>query len=122
MEQPLLQSASETERLFQALLEQWRTDTQLMSVASRMVKHPAYEAIVAMAWVAVPLLLRKLETQPGHYFVAMSAITGENPIPPDDAGDIRKMAQAWLEWGRECGYLGSESNSGGHWIFPKKIA
>jgi hypothetical protein len=35
----------------------------------------------------------------------LNAITGENPIPDDAAGDIDRMTAAWLEWGRANGLL-----------------
>ena len=53
----------------------------------------------------VPLLLRSLDRQPDHWFWALYAVTGEDPVSPEDKGDTRKMAAAWLEWGRKRGYL-----------------
>lgn len=32
-------------------------------------------------------------------------ITGEDPVPVADRGDIIKMTDAWLSWGKEHGYL-----------------
>jgi hypothetical protein len=34
---------------------------------------------------------------------ALPDITGENPVAPSDAGNIRKMSEAWLTWGRDKG-------------------
>ena len=28
----------------------------------------------------------------------LEALTGENPVPPEDAGDLEKMRAAWLRW------------------------
>jgi hypothetical protein len=52
----------------------------------------------------VPLLLRDLERTNRHWFTALATITNGNPIAPEDAGNIRKMAQAWLDWGKQQGY------------------
>jgi AbrB family looped-hinge helix DNA binding protein len=101
--------ATNDERRFQALAEEWRRDTSLMSVVSRMVRHPAYQSIIGMGWSAVPLILRELQSKPDHWFVALSTITGEDPIPPSDAGDVRKMADAWIRWGKQRGYIPDES-------------
>ena len=35
---------------------------------------------------------------------ALVAITGEQPVPPQHAGNIEAMRQDWLQWGREHGY------------------
>jgi hypothetical protein len=70
-----------------------------------MTAHPAYQEIVAMGQEVVPLLLRDLEQEPDHWFAALGAITGAQPVPPEDRGDIEKMAAAWLRWGKDHGYL-----------------
>jgi hypothetical protein len=53
----------------------------------------------------VPLLLHDLERQSTHWFWALKAITGEDPAAREDVGAIQKMADAWLEWGRQQGYV-----------------
>ena len=62
--------------------------------------HPAYQEIIGMGWEVVSTLLRELESEPDHWFWALSAITGEDPVANGDRGDILEMAQSWLEWGR----------------------
>ena len=32
-------------------------------------------------------------------------ITGENPVPPEAAGKVRQMADAWVEWGKLQGLI-----------------
>jgi hypothetical protein len=53
----------------------------------------------------VPLILRDLRRKPDHWFWALAAITGEEPIPPEDAGNMQRMAQAWLRLGQERGWI-----------------
>jgi hypothetical protein len=48
-------------------------------------------------------MLRDLEDGPSLWVWALPAITGVNPVSPDDGGNIRKMSDAWLNWGREKG-------------------
>ncbi|NJJ41556.1 phage holin, LLH family [Paenibacillus apii] len=38
---------------------------------------------------------------PGHWFYALKIITGEDPVKKTDVGRVKKMAESWLEWGRE---------------------
>lgn len=52
----------------------------------------------------VPLIVRELEREPDHWFVALSAITGVNPVKPEQRGRLQEMAQAWIIWGQANGY------------------
>ena len=70
-----------------------------------MVEHPAYQSIIRMGPAVVPLILRELQREPDYWFWALTAITGENPVPPEDAGDLDRMTDAWLAQGRARGYL-----------------
>ena len=67
--------------------------------------HPAYQEIIGMGEVAVALILEDLKERGGHWFWALRAITGENPVPPEDAGKIRTMTEHWLRWGRSRGHI-----------------
>ena len=45
----------------------------------------------------VPLLLGELIRKPDHWFMALTKITGENPIGTEDVGDLEKMCAACQE-------------------------
>jgi len=62
-----------------------------------MADHPAYQEIISLGEAVVPLLLREVAREPDHWFSALKAITGANPVSPSDRGHIDKMAAAWLE-------------------------
>ena len=96
---------AELERTFFELANRWRDETALLSSVTRMAMHPAYQRIIGMGPAAVPLILRELEQRPEHWFWALTAITGEDPVRPEDAGDIERMSQAWLAFGHAQGYL-----------------
>jgi hypothetical protein len=49
--------------------------------------------------------LQELERRARYWFPALTAITGEQPIPEGHFGNVRAMRDAWLEWGRARGYL-----------------
>ena len=85
---------------FQALAQQWKSECAFLSSTSAMLAHPAYQAIVDLGQPIVPLLLQDLEKEPVHWFEALKAITGEDPVATDDWGNIRAMTAAWLAWGR----------------------
>jgi len=93
------------EQEFLTLAENWRNDTAVLSSITMKSMHPAYQRIIGMGSTVVPLILRELEREPDDWFWALNAITGEDPIPPEDAGYIDKMAEAWLNLGRERGWI-----------------
>ena len=56
-----------------------------------------------MGEAAVPFLLNELRLRPGHWFWALKQITGENPMRPEHAGNLRRMTEDWLTWGEKNG-------------------
>ena len=88
---------------FAELAHSWSADTAHLSSPIKLMKHPAYQRIIDLGPPVLPLILRDLAENGRFWFPALNAITGENPIPDDDAGDIERMTRAWIEWGRENG-------------------
>jgi hypothetical protein len=87
------------------LLANWRAQTAHLSSSTRMTEHPAYQELIALGPAALPFLFRDLEqTGDGHLSKALAALTGAHPVPPEDRGQVRKVADAWLRWARESGY------------------
>jgi hypothetical protein len=94
------------EERFNRLATQWKKETFLLSKVSAKVIHMAYQKIIGMGAAAVPLILKDLlKNGPNHWFWALHAITEEDPVPKDKVGDITAMTEAWLQWGRNKGYL-----------------
>lgn len=91
---------------FEELKKQWKQDTLYTSSVREMVTHDAYMQIIGMGKRVLPLLLKQLEeTDPAHWFVALKAITGNDPVPEESKGNVIEMAQAWLTWGEDHDYL-----------------
>lgn len=90
---------------FRQLAERWRRETAPLSSVSQMAIHPAYQAIIGMGWDVVPFILRDLQNAPDHWFWALRAITGEDPVQEDQRGNVQQMATAWIQWGRDHGYV-----------------
>jgi hypothetical protein len=90
---------------FRRLADQWIAETENMSAVEDMIVHPAYQEITGMGPAIIPLLLDELEREPNHWFAALYAVSGgQNPVPPEDAGDVDKMVEAWFEWAETNGY------------------
>jgi hypothetical protein len=89
---------------FDYLAETWKKETGHLSKISKRCTHVAYQEIIGMGREVVPLILHDLRESRDDWFWALSAITGENPITEADAGNVPKMTEAWLRWGRAKGY------------------
>jgi len=98
-------AGSRLTREFQALRDQWRAETRFVSSWTARVLHPAYQRIIGMGKDVLPLLLAELNERPSHWSAALEAITRENPVPEEDRGNIPLVAEAWLAWGRNRGYV-----------------
>lgn len=96
---------------FKKLAKAWKSETELMSKTTQRAMHPAYQKIIGMGDAAIPLILNDLaEHGPDDWFWALTAITDENPITAEIAGDMNAMAEVWLQWGRNAGYLKDSRN------------
>ncbi|HBI46411.1 MAG TPA: hypothetical protein DDY78_26700 [Planctomycetales bacterium] len=97
-------SADTVEERFRRLAAAWHRDTDYLSSMDEADSHPAYQEIIRLGSEVAPLLLRDLAENHTHWFAALEAITGARPIPPSAAGNIPKMAEAWLRWAKDNGY------------------
>jgi hypothetical protein len=94
------------EQRFHALASVWKSETQLISKVTKRILHPAYQKIIGMGEPAIPLILKDLcQNGPDDWFWALTAITDENPITQEMAGNMSAMTEAWLQWGKKAGYL-----------------
>lgn len=96
--------ADRLEQRFLDLVEKWKRETEFASSMLEFCMHPTYQRIIGMGPSAVPLILRELSSSPDHWFWALKAMTGEDPVPEEDRGDLAKMTRAWLRWASENGY------------------
>lgn len=99
--------ATAIEREFQRLSEEWKETTLHWSSITKMIAHPNYLRIIGLATISREqverLLLKELQSEPDHWFEALTAITGENPVNPQD--DFDEAVNAWLDWGRQRGII-----------------
>lgn len=87
--------------LFEKLKTEWKSKTRYMSNSAQMATIWPYQQIIGMGPPALPLILKELERETDHWFWALEAISGENPVPAEQAGQVEYMAKAWIEWGRQ---------------------
>lgn len=92
--------AEELRKRFNRLAAQWTAETGYLSSTTKMAEHPAYQEIIGFGLDVVPLILEELELRSGHWFLALRSITEVDPVPECDRGNVEKMREAWLEWGK----------------------
>lgn len=90
---------------FKQLATNWRKETKFLSSITDKILHPCYQRIIGLGPEAIPIILMELKTNGGHWFWALESITGENPVVEEHYGDIKNMANDWIEWGKRKGYL-----------------
>mgnify|MGYP001616955665 CR=1 FL=1 len=103
---PGFEEADEIREAFVELADQWHAETGHLSSTTQIAMHPAYQRIIGMGQEAVPLILNDLRAKGGHWYWALSAITDASPVPLSAAGNMRAVRDAWLDWGRQRGFLG----------------
>ena len=83
---------------FQKLNRTWKDETLFSSDVSEIFNNNAYRSIINLGPMVLPLIIDDLKENNSHWFYALEAITGENPISEDNRGKISLMKQDWLKW------------------------
>ena len=89
---------------FRKLAQEWKAERAPTSSVEKLAIHPAYQQIIDLGPDVLPAIFRELERAPDHWFWALRALTGENPVAPDHRGNLRSMADDWVEWAKQQGY------------------
>ena len=102
------------EQLFHEHAERWKDETGHLSSITKRFAHPSYLRIIALVRYSTGnalerLLLQELSREPDHWFDALTAVTGENPVKPTH--DFDAAVAAWLEWGRKKGISDEKSDA-----------
>jgi len=90
---------------FRSLAQTWKSEARFASSPTQMFLLPSYQRIIGMGPKVIPVILHDLQREPNHWFWALAALTGENPVSPELAGNTQSMREAWMTWARERGYL-----------------
>lgn len=90
---------------FERLARSWRESMGPTSSIHKMSMHSSYQQIIAMGNPAVLLILEELQREPDHWFWALRVITGADPVQSENKGNVREMANDWLTWGHDHGFI-----------------
>src|SRR6266540_2451798 len=88
---------------FANLTDRWRREVGFMSSTSQMSMNPSYQRIIGLGPTVVPLIIRELRKEPEHWFWALKAITGQDPVDESARGDVDSMRTAWVTWAENKG-------------------
>jgi hypothetical protein len=91
------------EQCFRRLESLWTANTGYLSDPAEIIRDAAFQEIIHLGDVVVPLMMRDLEERPRLWVWALPEITGADPVPAADRSNIAKMSAAWLRWGKEHG-------------------
>jgi len=83
---------------FRRLVERWRNETLASSTITMRSMHPSYQRIIGLGPAVIPLILGELQRRPDHWFWALNALTGEQPVP--EGAGFDQAVETWLSWGR----------------------
>lgn len=92
-------------KVFKKLAESWHKDTDHHSFSYLITSHEAYLKIIGMGTTAIPFILRDLKERGGNWYVALRALSGQDPVPLESKGNVPLMKKSWLRWGCDNGYI-----------------
>ncbi len=83
---------------FQALAREWKQSTAHLSSPTAAAAHPACQQILDLGPAIIPLILEYTVEHGGHWEQILMTLSGENPMRPEESGNVPKNRQRWLEW------------------------
>jgi hypothetical protein len=97
---------------FRNLMDEWQKNrASWRSFSGDLMRDPSYARIIGHGQAFLKFILWELymEVNTGSpildWFYALWAITGQNPVPATAQGNVRKAAEAWIEWGKREGLI-----------------
>lgn len=90
---------------FVELANRWHGETDYLSSPSRITDNDTYLKIISMGESVIPFILRDLQKRGGDWYRALRILSGTDQVPVEDRGDVPRMKEAWLRWGRDRGYI-----------------
>lgn len=79
----------------------WKNETIFSSSISEITNNSAYRSIIGLGQEVLPFIIDDLKTNDNHWFYALEALTGQNPIKENHKGIVPLMKNDWIEWAKE---------------------
>ncbi|MCI0506179.1 MAG: hypothetical protein L0Z73_08715 [Gammaproteobacteria bacterium] len=97
-------ASNDLENEFNELKEKWLEETMFVSSINEISMNFNYQRIIGMGKPVLPFIFKELEKNPNHWFWALKAITGVDPIDERDRGNLEEMTNSWKIWAENNGY------------------
>lgn len=91
---------------FEVFANRWESETAHLSSSTRKTSHPAFEAMSSIGPAAIPWALKRLRDNSASWRLLLERLVMHPPHIVAD-GDMRKLKNQWLRWGRIHGYRAS---------------
>jgi len=92
-------------KMFIELANRWHDETDHLSSPSNITNNDTYLKIISMGEAVIPFILQDLQERGGNWYPALRILSGADPVPTEARGEVPKMKEAWLSWGRDKGYI-----------------
>lgn len=76
----------------------WQNETMFSSSISEITNNSAYRSIIKLGEDIIPFIIQDLKSKDNHWFYALEALTGQNPIKMENRGVVTLMKSDWLDW------------------------
>lgn len=83
----------------------WRAETRPLSSSQAALATPLGQFLARTGGKDLVRIILNLDGMISYHGMHLLAVlTGEQPVPPHEQGDVSKMSERWLKWGRKQGY------------------
>ena len=94
-----------TEKQFREYADKWYAETVRDSSITRILSNENYLRVIELGTPVVPFILKELQSRPRPWFLVLRILTKHKDIGRGYPGNFEKMAEAWINWGKECGII-----------------
>ncbi len=92
--------SAEKKLQFKQLADKWTKEASGQSSMSQALT-PTYLKILTLGKEITPLILKELDNKPNFWFLALRTLNDVNPVPKEHMGNVLKMREDWLFWGKK---------------------
>ena len=101
----IIPDVASIEEEFAELANRWHDETDFLSSPSSITSNYSYLKILSMGKRVIPMILEDLKERGGLWYPALRILSEEDPVPVEARGDVEQMKKAWVQWGRDRGYI-----------------
>jgi hypothetical protein len=95
------------EKEFRSFADKWYQEISKEPSLARMTSKTSYLSVIGLEPKArvISLILKELQSKPAPWFLALQILSKNQEVGKEYAGNLKKIAEAWLKWGKENRYI-----------------